>query len=44
MVQNSLVAIGITGNGIASIAAGMVARDTFTPILTIENGEIKQII
>jgi len=41
--KNADVAIGITGNGIASIAAGMVARDTCTPILTVENEEIRQI-
>jgi len=43
-LKNSHVVVGITGNGIASVAAGMVARDTSTPILTIEHGEIKQII
>jgi len=42
--KNAYVAIAITGNGIASIAAGMVARDTSTPILTVEAGEIKQIV
>jgi DNA-binding Lrp family transcriptional regulator len=42
--KNVYMAIAITGNGIASIAAGMVARDTATPILTVENDEIKQII
>jgi DNA-binding Lrp family transcriptional regulator len=42
--KNAYVAIAITGNGIASIAAGMVARDTSTPILTVENDEIKQIV
>lgn len=42
--KNKYVAIAITGNGIASIAAGMVARDTSTPILIVENDEIKQII
>lgn len=42
--KNAYIAIGITGNGIASIAAGMVARDTCTPILTVEHDEIKQII
>lgn len=42
--KNAYIAIAITGNGIASIAAGMVARDTLTPILTVENGEIKQIV
>jgi DNA-binding Lrp family transcriptional regulator len=40
--KNAYIAIAITGNGIASVAAGMVARDTSTPILTVENGEIKQ--
>lgn len=43
-LKNSYVVIGITGNGIASIAVGMVARDTSTPIITIEDGEIKQIV
>lgn len=43
-LKNAYVVIAITGNGIASIAAGMVARDTSTPILVIEGGEIKQII
>lgn len=42
--KNAYLAIAITGNGIASIAAGMVARDTSTPILTVENNEIKQIV
>lgn len=42
--KNAYIAIAITGNGIASIAAGMVARDTSTPILTVEAGEIKQIV
>lgn len=42
--KNAYVAIAITGNGIASIAAGMVARDTSTPILTVEHDEIKQIV
>lgn len=42
--KNAYIAIAITGNGIASIAAGMVARDTATPILTVENDEIKQIV
>lgn len=42
--KNAYIAIAITGNGIASIAAGMVARDTLTPILTVENDEIKQIV
>jgi len=42
--KNAYVAIAITGNGIASIAAGMVARDTSTPILVVEAGEIKQIV
>jgi DNA-binding Lrp family transcriptional regulator len=42
--KNACIAIAITGNGIASIAAGMVARDTLTPILTVENDEIKQIV
>jgi len=42
--KNAYVAIAITGNGIASVAAGMVARDTSTPILTVENDEIKQIV
>jgi len=42
--KNAYVAIAITRNGIASIAAGMVARDTSTPILTVEAGEIKQIV
>lgn len=42
--KNAYVAIAITGNGIASIAAGMVARDASTPILTVEAGEIKQIV
>jgi uncharacterized protein YlzI (FlbEa/FlbD family) len=42
--KNAYIAIAITGNGIASIAAGMVARDTLTPILTVENDEIKQIL
>jgi DNA-binding Lrp family transcriptional regulator len=42
--KNAYIAIAITGNGIASIAAGMVARDTATPILVVENDEIKQII
>lgn len=42
--KNAYVAIAITGNGIASIAAGMVARDTSTPILIIEAGEIKQMV
>lgn len=41
--KNAHVVIAITGNGVASIAAGMVARDTSTPILVVENGEIKQI-
>jgi DNA-binding Lrp family transcriptional regulator len=43
-LKNAYVVIAITGNGIASIAAGMVARDTSTPILIIEAGEIKQIV
>jgi len=42
-LKNAYVVIAITGNGIASIAAGMVARDTSTPILIVEEGEIKQI-
>jgi len=42
--KNAYVVIAITGNGIASIAAGMVARDTSTPILVVERGEIKQIV
>jgi DNA-binding Lrp family transcriptional regulator len=42
-LKNAYVVIAITGNGIASIAAGMVARDTSTPILIVEKGEIKQI-
>jgi len=44
VVKNTYVAIGITGNGTASIAAGMVARDTVTPILIVEDGEIRQIV
>ena len=44
VVKNSYVAIGITGNGMASIAAGMVARDTATPILIVEDGKIRQIL
>jgi DNA-binding Lrp family transcriptional regulator len=43
-LKNAYVVIAITGNGIASIAAGMVARDTSTPILVVEAGEIKQIV
>jgi len=43
-LKNAYVVIAITGNGIASIAAGMVARDTSTPILIVEAGEIKQIV
>jgi len=43
-LKNAYVAIAITGNGVASIAAGMVARDTSTPILFVEDGEIKQTI
>jgi DNA-binding MarR family transcriptional regulator len=43
-LKNAYVVIAITGNGIASIAAGMVARDTSTPVLTVEAGEIKQIV
>lgn len=42
--KNAYVAIAITGNGVASIAAGMVARDTSTPILVVERGEIRQIV
>lgn len=42
--KNAYVAIAITGNGVASIAAGMVARDTSTPILVVESGEIRQIV
>ena len=42
--KNAYMAIAITGNGVASVAAGMVARDTATPVLTVENDEIKQII
>jgi phosphoribosylcarboxyaminoimidazole (NCAIR) mutase len=42
--KNAYMAIAITGNGVASVAAGMVARDTVTPVLTVENDEIKQII
>jgi DNA-binding MarR family transcriptional regulator len=42
--KNAYMAIAITGNGVASVAAGMVARDTVTPILTVENDEIKQIV
>jgi DNA-binding Lrp family transcriptional regulator len=41
-LKNAYVAIGITGNGVASIAAAMVARDTLTPILFVEAGNIKQ--
>ena len=44
VVKNAYVAIGITGNGTASIAAGMVARDTATPILIVEAGNIRQIL
>jgi hypothetical protein len=44
LIVVSNIAIAITGNGIASIAAGMAARDTLTPILTGENDEIKQIV
>lgn len=43
-LKNAYVAIAITGNGVASIAAGMVARDTLTPILFVESGEIKQAV
>jgi len=43
-LKNAYVVIAITGNGIASVAAGMVARDTSTPILVVEAGEIKQIV
>ena len=43
-MKNAYVAIGITGNGTASIAAGMVARDTATPILVVEGDNIQQII
>jgi len=42
--KNAYVVIAITGDGIASIAAGMVARDSSTPILVVEGGEIKQIV
>jgi DNA-binding transcriptional ArsR family regulator len=43
-LKNAYVAIAITGDGVASIAAGMVARDTLTPILFVESGEIKQAV
>jgi DNA-binding Lrp family transcriptional regulator len=41
-LKNAYVAIAITGNGVASIAAAMVARDTLTPILFVEAEDIKQ--
>ena len=44
VMNNADVAIGLTGNGTAAIAAGMVARDTATPILVVEDGEIRQIV
>jgi DNA-binding Lrp family transcriptional regulator len=44
VMKNADVAIGLTGNGTAAIAAGMVARDTATPILIVEGGEIRQIV
>ncbi len=43
-LKNAYVAIAITGNGVAAIAAGMVARDTLTPILFVESKEIKQAV
>jgi len=44
VMNNADVAIGLTSNGTAAIAAGMVARDTATPILVVEDGEIRQIV
>ena len=44
VMNNADVAFGLTGNGTAAIAAGMVARDTATPILIVEGGEIRQIV
>lgn len=43
-LKNAYVAIAITGNGVAAIAAGMVGRDTLTPILFVESEEIKQAV
>jgi len=43
--RNALVAIGITeATGIVSVAAGMVARDTHTPVLVVEGDEIRQLL
>ncbi|MEM2904259.1 MAG: helix-turn-helix domain-containing protein [Candidatus Bathyarchaeia archaeon] len=43
--QNALVAIAITeATGIVSVAAGMVARDTHTPVLVVEGDQIRQLL
>lgn len=43
--RNALVAIGLTeATGVVSVAAGMVARDTHTPVLVVEDDGIRQLL